>query len=84
MTHLFSRAAGRGRRRRLRGRFPRSVRAGVRAVHKQVWLLDLERDASAFAEPLPGRFPPIEVVDYTAGRVPRPVGAGLGGLTSGR
>ena len=31
---------------------------------RQVRLLDLERDAGAFAQPLPGRFPPIEPVDY--------------------
>ena len=34
------------------------------AQSRQVRLLGLERDAGAFAEPLPGRFPPIEVVDY--------------------
>ena len=34
------------------------------AQSKQVRLLDLERDAGVFAEPLPGRFPPIEAVDY--------------------
>ena len=31
---------------------------------QMVRLLDLERDAGAFAQPLPGRFPPIEPVNY--------------------
>ena len=31
---------------------------------QRVQLLDLERDAGVFAEPLPGRFPPIEPNDY--------------------
>ena len=34
------------------------------AQSKQVRLLNLERDAGAFAEPLPSRFLPIEAVDY--------------------
>ena len=34
------------------------------AQPRQVRLLDLEREAGAFAEPLLGRFPPIEAVDY--------------------
>ena len=34
------------------------------AQSQHVRLLDLERDVGAFAEPLPGRFPPIEPIDY--------------------
>ena len=34
------------------------------AQSQQVRLLDLERDAGAFAEPLPSRFPPIDAADY--------------------
>ena len=34
------------------------------AQSRQVRVLDLEHDAGAFAEPLPGRFPPIEPIDY--------------------
>ena len=34
------------------------------AQSQRVQLLDLERDAGAFAQPLPGRFPPIEPIDY--------------------
>ena len=34
------------------------------AQPRQVRLLDLERDAGAFSEPLLGRFPPIETVGY--------------------